>query len=317
MRSPLAGISSFLLLVVGTAANGQQPLTLKGHSSFVYNVAFSPDGKKIASTSAPGTLKLWDAASGKELLAIDYINTPGSVAFSPDGKNIVTAGLGFRGVQVWDSATGKEIVTFKGHTFSVRGAAFSPDGKKIVSVSTDPTLRVWDAATGKEILTLKGQTWGGASVAFSPDGKKIVSAGIQKLTVWDAISGQEIVTTQASGYKLVAFSSNGEKIFASQGWTIDVFDAADGRTIGQTILKADARNVTGMALSADGKKFVTGNRDGTLHLWDSATGQQLLTLKEHTDRITGVAFSPDGKKVVSGSFDRTVKVRDVSGEQGP
>jgi WD40 repeat protein len=124
------------------AATGQEGLTLKGHTDFVTAVAYSPDGKRLATASTDRTVKVWDSATGQEVLSLK--GQTGSVAFSPDGKRIVT-GSGDNTVKVWDADTGQELFSLNWHKGAVSSVAFSPDGRRIVSGSTDRTAKVWDA----------------------------------------------------------------------------------------------------------------------------------------------------------------------------
>jgi WD40 repeat protein len=280
-------------------------LTLKGHSGalgVVTSVAFSPDGKRIVSGSVDKTLKVWDAATGRETLTLKgHSSSVLCVAFSPDGKRIVS-GSDDKTLKVWDAATGRETLTIKGHSTGITRVAFSPDGKRIASCSVDFTLKVWDAATGKETLTIKGVT----SVAFSPDGKRIVSGtfnGVPK--VWDATTGKETLTIKGHGsggvVSLVAVSPDGKRIASipDVDWTLKVWDAATGQET-QT-LEGHTQSVRCLAFSPDGKRIASGSDDKTLKVWDVATGRETLTIKGHTNGITSVAFSPDGKRLVSSS----------------
>jgi len=138
----------------------------KGHANSVTSVAFSPDGQRIVSGSHDETVRVWDTATGQEMLTLKHSMYACSVAFSPDGKRIASAS-GDMALRVWNAATGQESLTLKGHISWPYAVAFSPDGKRIVSGSLDGTLNVWDSATGREIWTLKGHGGKLWSVAFS------------------------------------------------------------------------------------------------------------------------------------------------------
>jgi WD40 repeat protein/tRNA A-37 threonylcarbamoyl transferase component Bud32 len=291
-------------------------ITFRGHTGYVYSVAFSPDGTRIVSGSRDKTLKVWDAQTGEEVLTLTgHTEAVLSVAFSPDCKRIVS-GSGDNTLKGWDAQTGEEIRRLKGHSSSVLSVAFSPDGTRIVSGSADKTLRLWDAQTGREILSLKGHTGPVNSVAFSPDGTRIVSGGQDRmLRLWDARTGREILTLKGhSGPVLsVAFSPDGTRIVSgSEDRTVQVWDAQTGQ---ETITLTDHTDrVMGVAFSLDGNRIVSASEDKTLKVWNAWTGPEILrlrapeetlTLKGHTGRVNSVAFSADGTRIVSGSYDRT------------
>ena len=150
--------------------------TLEGHSDRVHSVAFSPNGKLIASGSGDRTVRLWEAATGAphgEPLK-GHSHWVHSVAFSPDGK-LIASGSDDCTVRLWEAATGAPYgEPLKGHSHWVHSVAFSPDGKLIASGSNDKTVRLWEAATGAPHgEPLKGHSNSVYSVAFSPDGKLV------------------------------------------------------------------------------------------------------------------------------------------------
>ena len=249
-----------------TAALSSQ--TAKGRSARVFSAAFSPDGRRIVTGSTEGTAKVWEAASGRELLTLkghnDWVLW---AAFSPDGQRIVTASED-QTAKVWDAASGTNLLTLRGHANEITSVAFSPDGQRIVTGSTDETARVWDAASGKQLHKLTGHSDGVWPVAFSPDGQRIVIGSRDTTaTVWETASGTRLLT-----------------------------------------LKGHSGTVDSVAFSPNGQRIVTGSDDGTAKLWEAATGRELLILKGHKGGVTSMAFSPDGQRIVSGSRDHTALV---------
>ncbi len=250
-------------------------MNLKGHTSRVYSVAFSADGKRLVSASRDQTVKVWDATSGQETLTLKGHTGPvWSAAFSADGKWLASAS-GDQTVKVWNATSGQESLTLKGHTGWVTSVAFSPDGKRLASASDDQTVKVWDATSGQETLTLKGHAGEVTSVTFSEDGTRLASASYDKtVKVWDTASGQVTLT-----------------------------------------LKGHTGSVRSVAFNTDGKRLASASQDQTVKVWDATSGQETLTLKGHTSVVTSVAFSGDGKRLASASWDQTVKVWDATSGQ--
>lgn len=162
-------------ITIWDARSGEDILTLRGHTGPVDCIAFSRDGRKIASGSFDKSVKLWNGATGKELLTLlGHGNWIYRVAFRGDGRQLASASIDDT-VKVWDTANGEELLTLRGHTDSVCSVAYSPDGRRIVSGGTDGTARLWDGDTGREILLIRGRgsVW---DAAFSPDGMRLATA---------------------------------------------------------------------------------------------------------------------------------------------
>jgi hypothetical protein len=227
-------VSSDRTAKVWDASSGQQLRTLRGHSDAIYAVAFSPNGRRIATGSFDETAKVWDADSGRELLTLrGHTDWIWSLAFSPDGRRIVT-GCRDHTAKVWDTESGTNLLTIKGPEM-ISSVAFSPDGRRIVTGCSDHTARVWDTESGTNLLTLRGhsdQVW---SVAYSADGQRIVT-GCRDNTakVWGAATGEELLTLKehSSSVHCVAFSPDGRRIVTgSWDQTAKVWAAATAQQV--------------------------------------------------------------------------------------
>jgi len=268
-------------------------LTLSGHSNYVSSVAWSPDGKRLATASYDETAKVWDAATGKELLTLSgHSNYVFSVAWSPDGMRLATGGDNT--AKVWDTNSGKELLTLSGHSGPVSGVAWSPDGKRLATGSWDKTAKVWDATTGKELLTLSGHNASVISVEWSPDGKWLVTGSVDNTAkVWDAATGKEPLTLSGHNGAVisVAWSPDGKRLATGSGdKTAKVWDAATGKEL--LTLSGHSSEITSVAWSPDSKRLATASADKTAKVWDADTGKELLTLSGHGGTVRTVAWAP-------------------------
>jgi WD40 repeat protein len=284
-------------------------LTLRGHTSGVWGVSFSPDCRRLATASKDGTAKVWDAQTGQEVLTLIHTGPVLSVCFSPDGRRLASASNDGTG-KVCDAQTGQELLSLHGHTGPVTSVWFSPDGRRLASASNDNTVRVWDAQSGHEALTLKEHTAFVTSVCFSRDARNLASASLDGTAkVYDAQTGRLGLTFKGhtSGVTGVCFSPDGKHLAsASLDGTAKMYDAQTGR-LGLTFW-GHTSGVTGLCFSPDSIFLATASEDGTTKVWDAKTGQQVRTLKGHTNGIVGVTFSHDGRRLATASEDQTAKV---------
>jgi small GTP-binding protein len=234
----------------------------------INRIAWSPDGRRIASPSYDGTIRIWDGEKGKLLKTLKgHEDIVCCVSWSPDGS-MLASGSHDRTARLWDIETGNVLRKLKGDKERIWSVSWSPDGGRIASGADDKMVRLWDAETGKLLRSLKGHEQDVNSISWSPDGR-LVASGADNNTVllWDGESGEML-----------------------------------------RILKGHSNSVWSVAWSPDGRMLASGGRDGTVRIWVAKTGRQLQVLEGHTDTVAGVSFSTDGELLASKSGDKTVRI---------
>jgi WD40 repeat protein len=329
------------------AASGRLLLTLTGHTGPIETLAFSPDGTRLATGADDQTIKIWDTASGElvhdqggfsapvygvayspdgRLLAADAFMwetanmTPlpqfelssGNLVFSPDGRQVAaTTGSA---VTIWDTATGRELMTLAGHSDWANSVSYHPNGTHLVTASMDGTVRLWDLRPGAERLTIQS---GGARVAYSPDGRWLATDGFDSVArVWSATIGDLVASLvgHSSGQFGLAWSPDSARLATASGdGSARVWRAAGGEAAelvllghGAALGDPDLATVRDVAYSEDGSRIATAGFDGTARLWDAQTGHELLKFIGHEGLVVGVAFSPDGARLVTTGTDGNI-----------
>jgi WD40 repeat protein/tRNA A-37 threonylcarbamoyl transferase component Bud32 len=293
---------------------GRMDRVFRGHSDTVRSVSWHPDGQQLASGSNDKTVRVWNVATGEEVLCLRGHDAGVSVSWGPDGRHLASADG--TTVKVWDKATGKKVFASAAATRS-----WSRDGRVLATGGSDGTITIWDATTGRKRSWRghHGRVW---FVSLSPDAKRLASetpdmygrldhktGAVQwedQLKLWDVATGQEIHTRKGfTGHReevswrgcteAASWSPDGKRIATANGW-VSVWDAKTGRELftlrGHKYAKA-------LAWSPDGKRLASEGTGQAVKVWDTAPAQAFRTLRGHKGSVAFLAWSPDGQRLVS------------------
>jgi WD40 repeat protein len=316
--------------------------TLKSEKGYVVIVAWSPEGKRIALSSAEsGYIIVFDAVRGEHIKTVGLGVGVSWLGWSPDGLTVAYGGNATP-IQLWELSAAKPSNSLDTSGDVTYSFSYSPDGKT-VAVGGATGIRMFEVETGKVTRTIPGAA---TSVVYSPDGNTLASASSGgPIQLWKAATGEAIKTLTGSATSYISWSRDGKLISTTTGTTAAVwevesaklkqnFDASgiyppiwspgkplisDTYTATPTVydpntgkrlckLEGHKAAVTAVAWTRDGKMLATGSHDNTVRLWDMPSGSPIATLEGHTAPVHAVAWMADGKTLASGSSDKTIRV---------
>src|SRR5262245_10951262 len=300
------------LLLAPTALAEPAPLRLP-HPELVGSVAFSPDGKTLATGCHDDILRVWDVATGKERWRVRSPQRNASVVdISPDGKLVASVSMVSDRISLWDAATGKEVRAIDAGSRGVHHIAFSPDGRLLASAGGDWALAVWDVRTGNRLRHLTGHGGQVLRVVFSPDGKTLVSASQDRTArLWDIATGKELhcLAGHRGWIYAVAFSPDGNSVASADTRTLYFWNARTGRLIGKVDAPEKILYFYALSFSPDSRTLASVNHSNAVCLWEVATGEVIGFLPGHTKTVCAADFSRNGL-LASGASDNTAVVQD-------
>ena len=312
------------------AATGNEPLRTfpvsRAARHPVTALAFSPDDERLATSSFNRRVDVWDTKTGGLLRTLPHSDSGLvlCVAWSPDGRYVASAGED-KTVRIWEATTGRDVLGLRGHSGQCGCVVFSPDGRRLASGGKDGTIRVWDATPlrsqeGQEVLTFTehdNEIW---SLAVSPDGRQVVSAGFSAAAkVWNTEDGR--VSADFAGHSDIVFCvawqpPDGRWIASAGGdgglFTVKVWDSKSGEAFTLPDTAPGDPEFFAAAFSRDGRYLVTGQRDGTVRVWDTRTRKEVAILDSGGPAIRAVVISPDGRRLAASRDDGAVKLWDTA-----
>lgn len=307
-----------------------------GHSSRVTSLAWSPNGKWLASASYDKTVHVWDATNGKRLLTNkEHRDRVNALVWSPDSTYLASASDDGT-ARVWNAFSGTPLVTYAGHNGPVNALAWSPTlsaygialPSQIASAGTDKTVHIWDSSQGTNQHIFRNHTDAVHAVAWSPDGRRIASGGEDRLVfVWYPVKEQpkksffttltSLLSSQRDVLKMgshegrvngLAWSPDSKYIASasSDHWVL-IRDALTGTTAySYGIGRKGMKNC--VAWAPNGKHLASGGNDKTVELWSTATKGSSFIYHGHVGYVTAIAWSPDSTRIASAGVDRTIQV---------
>jgi eukaryotic-like serine/threonine-protein kinase len=289
---------------------GKTIYVYSGHSGLVWSVAWSPNGKYIASASADKTVQVWGANNGTHHYTYTgHTDTVYGLAWAPDSQRIASSSYDGT-VQVWNALNGYYPFSYTEHTSWVWPVAWSHDGNYIASAGGDRTVRVWKATDGQSMYTYRGHSGFIYGLAWAPDSRRIVSvSGDRTAQEWNAFDGSNsfVYRPYATTIWGVSWSPDGQRIaIACDNKTVQIWDASSGDHA--YIYYGHSDFVYSVAWSPDGARIASAGDDRTVQVWNPIDGNRYFTYNGHNNAVRAITWSPDGARIASASWDKTVRV---------
>jgi len=292
-----------------------------GHQDAVNSISFSPDGKTIASGSWDKTIKLWNIESGESQTLSGHTDKVWRVRYSPSNGNMIASASTDKTVRLWNAKSGEFLGELLGNTDIIIDLSFSPDSKKIATASLDGTIKIWDTTTKKELEILENPQGlnGSYSVDFHPNGAKLAVVGYQdgSIKVWDLnTKTPKVIGHHKISATFVRFSHDGRLLASSSGdgiitlWKDDQF---------LTTIKADKKEIYGLAFSPSDQILASVGEDRTINLWqiDGTLSKTLVILRGHIGGVYDVSFNPKQESnlvIASAGEDKSIKLWKIIGK---
>ncbi|MEH2086810.1 NB-ARC domain-containing protein [Nostoc sp.] len=259
--------------------NEQMQRTLISHTALVTALAITPDGERVISGSSDKTIKVWNLKSGQLLFTLEGHTAPvTALAITPDSERVISSSFD-KTLKIWEIKSRKELFTCIGHKKRVTAVAITPDGKWVISGSIDKTLKIWDLETGQELFTLRNNSMPVRTLAITPDGKRLIS--VSQVSIFS---------------------------FSDPNSFINIWDLEKKEII--LTVKPDVGVVRSLAVTPDGKQFISGSCGGNIDdackifVWDLETGEKFFTIGTNSLPMVDVlAVTADGQRLISSNLN--------------